>query len=216
MPESLAVVAAIIAGLFAIVAAVVAGVFALMASRSTATNQRVLELEKRLATQRLEIYKPMLDALGAMMEPGDVKSQEKQRRQQNFMDAGKKFMTWVQVYGSDEAVRVYHRMMHASYASAPPLVLFRLYGQFVMAARRDIGDPATKVGIDDLLGTRIKDIYAGNMAEHMRLSDDDFYRQVGWEPPWERRSTLSRQEQQRQARADEQSDESGNERADEP
>lgn len=170
----------------AIIAAVVAGVFALITARMTATNQRVVELEKRLASQRLEIYKPLIDAMSAYMLPGAATPQEDKRRKTAFQDATKTFMTWVQVYGSDESVRTYHRLMQASFVSAPPLVIFRLYGQLILAARRDMGDRETKVTLVDLLGIRIRDFYEGDMAADLRLPDDDFYEKVGWQPPWDR------------------------------
>jgi hypothetical protein len=175
----------------AIVAAIVAGVFALIAARTTATNQRIVELEKRLATSRLEIYKPLIDAMAAFLVPGKVSDQEKARRQTAFMEATKTFATWIQVYGSDESVRVYHRLMQASYADAPPNIIFRLYGQLILAARRDLGDASTRVDLADLLGIRIKDFYDGDMAADLRLSDDEFYRKHEWIPPWKKQHSAT-------------------------
>lgn len=168
----------------AVLAALIAGLFAWRANQATIANQRVIELEKRLSTSRLETYKPLLEAMASYIMPADRRLTDK-RREQAFLEAMQNFITWVQVYGSDEAVRTFHRWMQASYASAPPLVALRMYGDFLVAARRDIGDSATTIERGDLLGIRIKDFYEG-MVDDMKLSDEDFYRKVGWTPPWSR------------------------------
>jgi hypothetical protein len=170
----------------AAIAAVVAGTFAYRANQANITSQRVAELEKRLATSRSEIYRPLIEAMASIMVPGVPTPQKKQKREAAFKEATKNFTTWVQVYGSDESVRVYHRVMHASYADAPPNVIFRLYGQLILAARRDLGDSSTKIDLADLLGIRINDFYTGDMAADLRLSDDAFYRKYDWTPPWKR------------------------------
>jgi hypothetical protein len=168
----------------AILAAAVAGFFALRANQATIASQRVTELEKRLATSRLEVYKPMIETMGEVFLPAELKTEQEKRRQlDQFMKATKSFLTWVQVYGSDETIRVYHHMMQAAFHDAPNPVNLRLYAQFLLAARRDLGDSSTAIDLVDLLGMRITDIYE-TLADDLRLSDDEFYRKVGWKPPW--------------------------------
>jgi hypothetical protein len=60
----------------------------------------------------------------------------------------------------------------------------RLYAEFVLGARRDLGDPQTSVDVVDILGLRITDIYSGNWAEMMSLPLPDLYRRLQWSPPW--------------------------------
>lgn len=182
MSAEVAVAVAVIAAVSAIVAAAIAARAAIRTNKSTIANQRVIELEKRLATSRIDVFKPMLEAMAELLEPSpDPKIQA--QRQAKALLALKSFATWVQVYGSDDSVRVFHRFMHAAYQTAPPDVFIRLYGQFVLAARRDLGDADTGVDVVDLLGIRLKDIYTG-YADRLLLSDEDFYRDIGWIPPW--------------------------------
>ena len=164
-------------------AAAIAAFAAVRTNNATIASQRVIELEKRLATSRLDVFKPMLDGMAQMLEPS-ASPQVQAERQAAMLPALKSFATWVQIYGSDESVRVFHHFMHAAYHTAPPEVFIRLYGQFVLAARRDLGDSSTDVDLVDLLGIRLKDIYVG-YADRLRLSDVDFYREVGWAPPWQ-------------------------------
>jgi hypothetical protein len=180
MPEFLTVLPTVTS----ILAAFVAAFFAYRANQATIANQRILELEKRLATHRLEIYRPLIDAMAAMFTAGNRTPQETKRQQDTFMSAGLNFATWVTVFGSDRSVQVYHRMMQAAYASAPPEVMLRLYGEFLLAARRDMGDPATQVDLVDVLGIRLNDIYRTGLAKKLRMPDADYYHAMDWTPPW--------------------------------
>lgn len=177
MPEFIALAGAVLA-------AIVAGGFALFTARSTAASQRVAELEKRLSTSRLESYKPLMEVMYSYLGSGPLTAQQEKQRNEKLLAAMRTFALWGMTYASDETVRVFHQMMQASMHSAPPKVLFRMFGAFFLAARRDLGDPSTKIDIVDLLGTRLNDIYETGMAEELRLSDDEFYRKVAWTPPW--------------------------------
>jgi hypothetical protein len=183
MTPDIAVAIAVIAAASAVVAAAIAALAAVRTNNTTIASQRVIELEKRLATSRLDVFKPMLETMAQMLEPSPD-PQVQTERQADMLSALKSFATWVQIYGSDESVRVFHHFMHAAYHTAPPEVFIRLYGQFVLAARRDLGDSNTEVDLVDLLGIRLKDIYAG-YADRLRLSDEDYYRNVEWTPPWQ-------------------------------
>ena len=181
MPE-LAVAIAIIAAVSAIVSAGIAAYAAVRTNQASIANQRVIELEKRLATSRLDVYKPMLEALAAVLDP-QKKNESEQQRNKRVIPVVTSFATWIQIYGSDDSVRVFHRFMQAAYHNAPAEVFMRLYAQMVLAARRDLGDANTTVDEVDLLGIRIKDIYASSATDY-RLPDSEYYQKVGWAPPW--------------------------------
>ena len=167
----------------AVVAALIAGGFAYRASQATIANQRIIELEKRLATSRLETYKPLMEAIAAYFAKGAT-AKEEQRRNDRLMAALKDAALWVPVYGSDETVKAFHRIMQVAYSGAPGPIMLRTYGQFMLSMRRDLGDADTSVGLVDLLGIRINDIYSGGLAADLQLSDDDYYRKHDWSPPW--------------------------------
>jgi hypothetical protein len=168
----------------AVIAAIVAGVFAGRANAANLAAQKVMELERRLVTSRLESYKPIMEVMYSYLDPGNLTPQQEKQRNDKLLTAMKTFALWGMTYASDETVQVFHRMMQASMHNAPPTVLIRMFGQFFLAARRDLGDSSTKVGIVDLLGIRLKDIYETGMADQLRLSDDEFYAKQGWKPPW--------------------------------
>jgi hypothetical protein len=168
--------------LTAIVAALVAGGFAYRANQATIASQRIVELEKRLATSRLETYKPLMEAIAAYFAKGEPSNQEVKRRNDRLLAALSDAALWVPIYGSDETVRVFHRMMQVAFSGAPANIMLRTYGQFMLAIRRDLGDTSTSVDIVDLLGIRINDIYT--LGRNLQLSDEAYYRQEGWVPPW--------------------------------
>jgi len=170
--------------LTAILAAVVAGAYANRANRATIENQRIIELEKRLATSRLDAYKPLMEAIDVYFEKRDLTPQEEKRRNERTLAALRSAAMWIPIYGSDETVRVFHRMMQVAFSAAPGPIMLRTYGQFLLAVRRDLGDASTKVDLVDLLGIRINDIYSGDAGAALRLSDDAYYRKYEWTPPW--------------------------------
>jgi len=94
----------------------------------------------------------------------------------------KDFSTWIGIYGSDEAVRAFHDWMQAIYSSAPVAILLRLYGDFIIAARNDIGNSHMTVGRQHLLGMRINDIY--DYPDVVDPSFDEVCDRLNWRAPW--------------------------------
>lgn len=168
----------------AVLAAVVAGLFAYRANQSSLANQRIVELEKRLATFRLDTYKPLLVAMNEYFNKDNPTPQEERRREQKLQDALREAALWVPIYGSDETVRALQRMMQVAFSSPPAPIMLRTYGEFMIAMRRDLGDSETKVDLVDLLGIRLKDIYTGDEGRNLKLSADEYYAKHGWTPPW--------------------------------
>ncbi|PJN03755.1 hypothetical protein CG740_04930 [Streptomyces sp. CB01201] len=94
------------------------------------------------------------------------------------------FATWVSIYGSDGAVKAFHDFMQAAYADPPPAILMRLYADFVIAARRDMGYPDTAIDQKHFLGMRINDLYQHPMLRSVDKPFDELCREQGWNPPW--------------------------------
>jgi hypothetical protein len=119
----------------------------------------------------VELLRTVFDSIGsgADVEPSQTR------------EIVSKFTAWLQVYGSDNAVRSFHKFMQASYHNAPPAVLLRLYSEVVMAIRRDLGEPNTEVTLVDLLGMRITDIYE-TFAPGLQLDEQEFFGQNEWHP----------------------------------
>ncbi|MEU8418351.1 hypothetical protein AB0C24_36610 [Amycolatopsis japonica] len=94
----------------------------------------------------------------------------------------RRFDTWVNVYGSDGIVKAYSRLMQGLPAGAPPDIQFRLYADFLIEVRKDIGDPGTAVDRMQILGPR-----SANLSDRRSLTDADFdtvCKRLGWVPPW--------------------------------
>jgi len=103
-----------------------------------------------------------------------------------FRSLTSKFMAWVTIYGSDEAVKIFSRWMQATYHDPPATILLRLYAEFVLAARRDMGYPTTEVTEADFLAMRIKDLYHRDQTLYASLQRpiEDVARDEKWPIPW--------------------------------
>jgi hypothetical protein len=78
--------------------------------------------------------------------------------------------------------------MQTTYAQAPPEIMIRMYVQFLLAARRDMGDPDTKLGNLEALAPRINDLYENrSYYAAVALPIERLYQTYNWTPPWERR-----------------------------
>lgn len=160
-------------------AAGVAGWFAVSAKRSDQEAQRARDLESRISERKFDTYKPMIERLqtmigGDLQTDGDWAAMKKDMTQ---------FATWIGVWGSDGAVRAYHDFMQAAFHQAPPAVLMRFYGDFLLEARKDLGHPESEVRRQHLLGMRITDIY--DMSDTIDPSLQEVTERVGWKPPWD-------------------------------
>lgn len=181
------VVAAAIPALAAIVAAVIAAKSAAAAKRSESSAQFVRDLEARNADRKFGVYEPMLELLRKMLDPKDAAAIAAD--QDAFRASVSKFAAWIAIYGSDEAVTHFQRFMQCTYNAAPVPVLMRMYAEFVLAARRDMGYPDTKITAEDILGIRITDVYETSWLEALTMPLRDLYEREGWHAPWERSST---------------------------
>jgi hypothetical protein len=178
----------------ALIAAAASVVAAMIASRALASVQaqqaradRVGALEERLAHHKYDLYAPMLDLLNDMIL-GVVKVDElPEAERQRYQDMSANFGTWLAVFGSDEAVAAYHRWSQATFHQPiPNPILFRLWADLMLAARRDIGDADTATTVTELLGLRLRDLY--EVPDHLmavELPLDELCARFDWTPPWD-------------------------------
>jgi hypothetical protein len=113
-----------------------------------------------------------------MFTSNDVPTQDELRHKRHFD-------TWVNVYGSDGAVRAYSRFLQAVPLSPPPDIQFRLYADFLLEVRKGIGDPHSTVDRMQVLGPRL-----AALSDPASLTDPDLdavCRRLGWALPWNAR-----------------------------
>lgn len=173
----IAIAVAGIAAVASIVAALISARSARSVKKSELDAQRIRDLEARISEKKYETYRPMINVLKDLLDQRAVD-------EDIFRASVSEFATWVTIYGSDEAVGAFHNFMQAAYSSPPPVVLMRLYADFVIAARRDIGYPDTKVARKQFLGMRINDIYAHRLFSDIDKPFADLCRDANWTPPW--------------------------------
>jgi hypothetical protein len=181
----ISIVVAIIAAISAITAAIIAARSANKIKSAEIQAKRIEDLESRISERKHDVYKPMIDLLSDLTDPrkaGDVTSDQTRQTMAEFS-------AWIAIYGSDDAVVAYHNYMQTVYASPPAEVLLRLYAEFVLAARRDMGYPETSVELRHLLGMRINDLYANKIFDLVSLSFGELCKSKAWTPPWLRQDT---------------------------
>jgi hypothetical protein len=155
-PVWIAIAAAIIATIGAIIASVVAAVSTKSNKKLELQAQRIGELENRISERKYEIYKPMIELLG------DIVNANQKTILPDSYEVTKRlheFSVWIGIYGSDDAIIAFRNFMQAAFNDVPPLIATRLYAELVLAARRDIGRSDTKTSAVDIIGMKISDLY---------------------------------------------------------
>lgn len=170
-----AVVVAVIAAVSSVIAAVVAGVFALAARRLDARLQRSSMAQDRISERKRSMYEPVVEMLERMFTTDELPTPEEGQHK-------RRFDTWVNVYGSDGAVRAYSRLMQALQRDPPGDIQIRLYADFLLEVRKDLGDPDSTVDRMQILGPRL-----ANLSDPASLTDPDLdavCARLRWPPPW--------------------------------
>lgn len=153
------------------------------AQRAEAEREKLRLLEQRIADSKRETYTPILNLLRDLLTVGS----EVEERSAELRDTLSNFAQWIAVVGSDDAVKTFSNFMQSTFANAPAPILMRLYAEFQLAARRDLGDRETTVEPVTLLAMRINDLYTGDDPGFflaMTLPFDELCRRAGWRPPW--------------------------------
>jgi hypothetical protein len=180
IPNWLPVLVAAVPAAGAIIAAVVAGVYASRARTAQDAAETERRLRQQLAASKAEVYEPMVELLRAMLDASKAKTPISDKK---VTDTLSKFAAWLSVYGSDQAVLSFHKFMQAAYHEPTPQVQMYYYGQFLLAIRKDLGHPDTKLGAPELLGLRINDIWEAS-AGLVGLPEKEFLAHEEWDPPW--------------------------------
>ena len=141
-------------------------------------SARLQRLEARVSGQKYEMYFPLIDVLGRLLTPGVKPSNEE------LLAAMTGFQTWAGIYASDGALRAFGRMMQGSFWDPPPLVMLRLAAEFMLEARKDMGDESTTATVEDILAPRVKDLYSSDQMAALLLPFDDLCERMAWVPPW--------------------------------
>lgn len=154
--------------------------------------ERLKILEARVSAVKTDVYRPMIDALNEVLggqkvhlEQSSSKGQRRAAPRADLAETTRVFAGWLSIIGSDEAVRAFRNLMQAAYSGAPGQIFLRLYAEFVVAARRDMGDPDTRIGIEEVLGIRITDLYSdADMRKILQGSIADVASAFAWTVPW--------------------------------
>lgn len=188
-------VAAGIAVAVPVVAAIGAAIIARRsADRATAAQVDVAHmqrLEQRLATRKLHVYEPILDYLRKSLDDADNIDHKE------MADKLSAFGGWVSIVGSDDAVRAFGHHMQGAYNDAPPFIAMRLYAEFLLAARRDLGDPSTDLTPLDVWTAKINDLYSSEgraLRRALTLPLEDAFSEQTWDCPWLRTETKGPEE----------------------
>lgn len=163
----------------AIAAAVIAARSAKTAKNAELAAQYVRELENRISEKKYDVYKPMINLFKEIMNQRTLGDEE-------LRDRISDFSAWVIIFGSDESVKAFHNFMQSTYHSPPPVILMKLYADFVIAARRDMGYSKTEINQKHFLGMRINDLYTHELFKDVDKPLADLCRDAGWAPPWQR------------------------------
>jgi hypothetical protein len=175
-----------ISAVASIVAALFAGVVALRIKGHEIDAQRIRDLESRLSTKKLEMYRPAVDLLTKLSLPGFGKDLEDDADKlavasQGILD----FTTWVCIYGSADAVIAYRNFRQAALNNVPQTIRLRLYAELIVAIREDIGGQTDRVTPTDILALTQNDLYTtGEMLAVLEDRFEDACKKKGWTPPW--------------------------------
>jgi len=170
----------------AAVASISAAFVAAFSARSTKQielrSQHARELEARISEEKSNTYRPIIEMLGNVLSNPSNDGTESAAFDPKVAGA---FATWVAIYGSDDALIAYHNFMQSAFNTAPAPILARLYAEFIIAARRDIGYPETQIKAGHLLGLRITDLYSDeDYRLAVTLPFAELCRSNDWTPPW--------------------------------
>ncbi|MFD0557628.1 hypothetical protein FB566_2911 [Stackebrandtia endophytica] len=171
----MAITVAAIAAVASIVSAVVAGWFAHSSRRHELRSRRAEAAHERLVEQKREMYEPIVDLLGKMFTSDVLPTPQQQLHKQRFD-------TWVNLYGSDGVIEAYSRFLIAMPTGPPAEIQFRLYADFLLEVRKDMGHVDTTASRIQILGPQLL-----NFPDKSSLTDPDLAavcRRAGWNPPW--------------------------------
>lgn len=162
LPLWLQIITLVVPAAVAIFSALWASKSARRAQQAESESARLRALEERVAEKKFDVYRPFVDAMGDVLTPG--RSESALADLENVMAD---FQNWVIVFGSDEVVDAFFRYRTAANNAPPLMVTFRLMADLLMAIRRDVAAPDTKLLGIHMIASRLNDI-----AEHPELQEN--------------------------------------------
>jgi hypothetical protein len=184
---------ALVSAAGAATAAVIAGRSASRTKAAELAAAQLLDLERRQSESRAEVFEPLIEALFRLWEiVKDDAAEDVDRFEKEVGAHLRRFLHWVSIYGSDDAVRMALRFMQSSYHAPPPQIQIRMIGDLIVTARRELGYADTDIGPVEVLGMRINDIYDDEAM--LRALTDPFEAvaaELGWVPPWTRAASVA-------------------------
>lgn len=155
----------------------------LSAKRARSAEQaaaRLLAAEERTAEKKFKIYEPFITGLGEMLVPETMKAAN-----ERMLKLMPQFQTDITTWGSDEAVAAFVRFRRASNFDPPPNVIMRLVADLLVAIRRDIAVPNSRVTPMEVIGYRITDLKPGGpLARALEMPFAELCKQEHWTPPF--------------------------------
>lgn len=176
---------AIAAGIPAAGAIIAAGLAARSAARTKAAElraTRTLTSEHR----RAEVFEGLAEAIEEVWQLISRDKVNTKDFEKGPMPAIRRFMHWVQIYGSDESVQAASQYMQAIYHGVPPIISMRQMSELIIVTRRELGLEGTGLRPIDVMSFWINDVYDDPQV----LADvtdpiEQVYARHGWVPPWE-------------------------------
>ena len=117
--------------------------------------QRSAEKDKALEAEKREAYKNLLSLLFGVLKSVKIGGPESVEK-----EIGEKFFELTRdltVYASDEVLRLFIRFKRQQ-QPADPLEVITLFGDIIVAVRKDLGHSKTSITRNDVLSTFITDI----------------------------------------------------------
>lgn len=90
-------------------------------------------------------------------------------------------------YASDDCQRAFGRMMQGAFNDAPGPVIMRLYAEFVIAARRDLGDESSRLTPTEVFAPKLTDLFTAEDSTVFgfdRGTIRDLADRHSWPVPW--------------------------------
>jgi len=166
--------------------------------------QRWREAESRNADKKYKTYEPILDLFQLLMDPYKAKEKLQSLGDEEIERRLDEFGKWIVIFGSGPAVGAYHDFKVAFFSlrvGAEPdyywqflPLLYRLYANFVIEVRYDIGANQSRGDIEahHALGLGSFKLYESHLAEASRMPMRRLYKlyrqKYNWIPPWKIRN----------------------------
>lgn len=118
--------------------------------------QRRAEKDKALEIEKREAYKRLLALLYDILASVKKENKNKQSQMKGFEERFFQLTRDLPVYASDEVLRLFIQLKNQQ--SQEPAQVLELFGNLIMAIRKDVGHNATTVTRKELLSTFVTDI----------------------------------------------------------